>query len=311
MRIVFMGTPDFAVASLERLYGDGYDIAGVFTQPDKPRNRGMKVSFSPVKETAVKRGTPVYQPQSLKDFSVHETLRGLHCDLIVAVAYGNLLPREVLAIPALGCLNIHASILPKYRGAAPVQWAVLSGEHETGVTSIYMSERLDAGDIIHIKKTMIGGEETAEELYNRLGVLGAELLSETVRAISRGDVVRVPQRSEDSTPAPALKKEMAPIDWSKTAFQIKCAVRGLTPWPIATAEFDGTVFKVFSVDTGEKKTGKKPGEIVSAGRSGLEVACADGTVTIKELQAPGGRRMAASDYLRGHTLAAGHTHDGA
>jgi methionyl-tRNA formyltransferase len=301
MKIVYMGTPGFAVAPLERLYGDGRDVVGVFTQPDKPRNRGMKLSFSPVKEVAIANGTPVYQPLSLKDSGTVDILRGLKCELIVVVAYGKLLPRQVLELPSLGCVNIHASLLPRYRGAAPIQWAVLNGERETGVTSMYMDEELDAGDILYTKKTAIGDNETAEELYFRLSALGAGLLSETIYAVSRGEAVRVPQNHSEATYAPLLKKDMSPIDWTKTAQVIKCKVRGLIPWPIATTTINGAIVKVFSVEAGNK-TEKSPGEIVNAGQSGIEVACADGTVIIKELQPPGGKRMAAADYLRGHPI---------
>ena len=302
MRIVFMGTPDFAAMSLERLYTDGYDVAGVFTQPDKARKRGMKVSYSPVKETALAHGTPVFQPSSLRETEVHAQLAALRCDLIVVVAYGKLLPCEILSIPPLGCVNIHASLLPKYRGAAPVQWAVLSGEKETGVTAIYMSKELDSGDILLAKRTGIKDEETAAELYDRLSTLGAQLLSETAAAISRGETVRAPQIEAEATYAPSLTKDMSPIDWNKTAFEIQCAVRGLTPWPVATASVGGCVLRVFSVDIEANESDKMPGEVISAGQQGIKIACADAAVVIKELQAPGGRRMHAADYLRGHAL---------
>ena len=302
MRIVFMGTPDFAAKSLERLYFDGYDVAGVYTQPDKARKRGMRVSYSPVKETAITHGTPVYQPSSLRDTEVHAQLAALNCDLIVVVAYGKLLPGEILSIPPLGCINIHASLLPRYRGAAPVQWAVLNGESETGVTAIYMSKELDSGDILLAKKTRIDDDETAAELYDRLSTLGADLLSETALAISRGVTVRVPQIDAEATYAPSLHKEMSPIDWNKTAFEIQCAVRGLTPWPVATASVGGTVLRVFSVDIEANESEKMPGEIISADNRGIKIACADAAIIINELQAPGGKRMRASDYLRGHAI---------
>jgi len=302
MRIVFMGTPDFAKASLEKLYNDGHNIVGVFTQPDRPRSRGMKVTFSPVKELALSHGTPVFQPKTLKDGEAAEILRNLDCELIVAVAYGKLLPREILNIPQYGAINIHASLLPKYRGAAPIQWAILNGDKETGVTSMFMAEQLDAGDILLVGKTQIGADETAGELFQRLEILGADILSKTVAAITNGELRRVTQNHSEATYAPPLSKELSPLDWSDTAHNIKCKVRGLNPWPIATTEFKGTNYKVFSVDINEKKTGKQPGEIVSAGKYGLEVACADGSVIIKDLQAPGGKRMAAADHIRGNPL---------
>ena len=297
-----MGTPDFAAVSLTRLYDEGHDIAGVFTQPDKPRSRGMKVSFSPVKEVALSRGTPVCQPVSLKDGEALKQMQEMKCDLAAVVAYGKFLTRDMLQLPPLGCINIHASLLPEYRGAAPIAQAILDGADETGVTSIYLSDKLDAGDVILSKSTLIDEDETAGELYDRLSVLGAELLIETIDAIKHGRVSPQPQDNRKVTFAPPLNKEMSRIDWSETAQRIKCKVRGLNPWPVATAQWGGTVFKIFSVDINEKTTAHAPGEIVSSGTDGLEVACSDGVVLIKELQAPGGKRMSAADYLRGHSI---------
>ena len=297
-----MGTPVFAEKPLERLYFDNHDILGVFTQPDKPRNRGMKLSYSPVKELALKHGTPVYQPESLRGQDTAEILRTLKCDLIAVVAYGKLLPIEILRMPSNGCINIHGSILPKYRGAAPIQWAVINGERETGVTSQYMGEDIDAGDILQIKKTQIGDDETAGELFDRLSVLGADLLSETIDSISAGNATRIPQNNSEATYAPLIRKDLSPIDWTKTAHSIKCKVRGLNPWPVATTEIGGALYKVFTVEANGMKSGKVPGKVVSAGERGIEIACADGTVIIKELQAPGGKRMDAANYLRGHLI---------
>jgi methionyl-tRNA formyltransferase len=297
-----MGTPEFARKPLSRLYDDGFDIAGVFTQADKPRDRGMKVSFSPVKELALERGTNIFQPATLRDGTAEWILKELGCELIAVVAYGKLLPKEILDLPPLGCINIHGSLLPKYRGAAPIQHAILNGETETGVTSMYMSEGMDEGDILYTKKLTIEENETAAQLYDRLSSLSADLLSETLDAISRGTAKRLPQNHKEATFAPLLTKEFSPINWMEQALRIKNKVRGLIPWPVATMELDGKAFKVFSVDITNGNTGKSPGEIVSAGKHGLEVACADGTVIIKELQAPGGKRMAAADYLRGNPL---------
>jgi methionyl-tRNA formyltransferase len=302
MRIVFMGTPVFAQRPLELLYREGHDIAGVFTQPDKPQKRGMKVIISPVKELALRHGTPVYQPTSLKGGEAAEMLRKLKCELIAVVAYGRILTRDMLEVPYLGSINIHGSLLPKYRGAAPIQWAVINGEKETGLTSMYISDELDSGDTIYKRRTTIGEDETAGELYERLSLLAAELLKETIDAISRGEAPRVPQDHAEATFAPPLKKEMSPIDWTESASSIKNKVRGLNPWPVATTELGGTPFKVFRVETGGGTALSAPGSIVSAGRHGIEVACADGTVTIKELQTPGGKRMAADEYLRGNNI---------
>lgn len=297
-----MGTPDFAAKSLDRLYRDGRDIRGVFTQPDKPRNRGMKTTVSPVKALAEEHGTPVFQPAALRDGEALDILRELCPDLIAVVAYGKLLPREILELPGLGCVNIHGSLLPKYRGAAPVQWAVLNGEAETGVTSMHMAEAMDAGDIIMTKKTAIGPGETAGELTDRLGGLGAELLGETVAALEAGTAPRVPQNDRDATYAPPLTKDMAPIDWTKTAREIVCQIRGLDPWPVATADINGVTFKIFKAAATARPAVGKPGALLGAGPDGIEIACADGTVVLTELQAPGGKRMPASDYLRGHPL---------
>jgi len=302
MRIAFMGTPEFAAKSLRRLYADGFDITGVFTRPDKPRGRGMSVSSCPVKDLAQENGTPVFQPVSLKDGEAAGILRDLNCEMIAIVAYGRLLPREIIGLPVFGCLNIHASLLPKYRGAAPVQHAVLNGDRETGVTSMYVADELDTGDIIFSKTTQIGDDETAGELSDRLGLLGAELLSETVAAKMSGCAARFPQDHSIATFAPPLSKDLSPIDWTDTAYMIKAKVRGLNPWPVATMMLRGVAVKVFAVDFSIGQTGKAPGEIVCAGERGLEIACADGTVCIREMQAPGGKRMSPCDYLRGHAL---------
>ena len=302
MKIVFMGTPAFAAASLNQLYTDGHDICAVMTQPDKQRNRGMRLGISPVKELASAHGTPVFQPQTLKDGVAADILRGLKADLIAVVAYGKLLPLDILSLPECGCVNIHGSILPKYRGSAPVQRAVLNGERITGVTSMYMAPEMDAGDIILRKTTEIGEEETAGELYDRLAILGAGLLSDTVHAIASGTASRIKQNDADATYAPPLTKEMSPIDWTKTTREILCHIRGLNPWPVATTELGGTIFKVFKATGTQSITGLMAGTIVETGRDSLEVACADGTIIIKELQAPGGKRMSVADYLRGHPI---------
>ena len=305
MRIAFMGTPEFSVKSLERLYRDRHDIVGVFTQIDKPRNRGMKINFSPVKEFALSHDTTVYQPTTLRDGSFAEIVTKLQCDLIVVVAYGKLLPKEILSIPSRGCINIHGSVLPKYRGASPIQHAVINGDKETGVTSMYISEEMDAGDIILVKKTAISEDETSLDVSNRLSVLGAELLSETIDAISSNEAKRIPQKYTEATYAPMLTKEMAPIDWTKDALTIKNQVRGLIPWPIATMELNGKVLKVFKVEASGIVSGKDPGSIVSCDNRVLEIACADGTVIINEIQAPGGKRMHTSDYIRGNPIQIG------
>jgi len=298
-----MGTPVFAARSLERLYADGHDIAGVFTQPDRAGNRGMRVNFSPVKETALAHNTPVHQPATLKDGAAAELLRKIDCELIAVVAYGKLLTKEILDIPPLGAVNIHGSLLPKYRGAAPIQWAVMRGEKETGITSMYMAEEMDAGDMILAAKVRIGDDETAGQLHDRLSILGADVLSDTVKAISEGTVARIPQDHSKATYAPMLKNEICPIDWNETAHDIVNKVRGLNPKPAATMEYEGETIKVYAAEPGELKSSTlKPGQIVSRGNHGIEVSCAGGTVRIVELQAPGSKKMAAADFLRGRRI---------
>jgi len=295
-----MGTPEFAARSLGRLYEDGHEIAGVFTQPDKPRNRGMQLQESPVKALALARGAQVFQPKTLKDGEAAVRIRGLAPEIIVVVAYGKILPPSVLEIPPLGCVNVHGSILPKYRGAAPIQRAVLSGDRETGVTVMYMAEELDAGDIISVRRTPIGPAETSGALFDRMMDLGAKLLGETLPEIAAGQAERTPQDETAATFAPPLQKSEAPIDWARPPAEIHNHVRGLIPWPVATAELDGKVFKVFKVKP-ETREGT-PGEILSAGDDGILVACLEGSVLIEELQAPGKKRMRAGDYLRGNPL---------
>lgn len=304
MRIVFMGTPDFAAASLQKLLDESFDVVGVFTQPDKPKNRGMKLSPSPVKEIALKVGIPVFQPVKMRDGSALEDLKSLAPDLVVVVAYGRILPDELLSVPALGTINIHGSLLPKYRGAAPIQWAVLNGDTIAGVTSMYLATELDSGDIIYKTETEVGEFETAGELFGRLRDLGAELLVKTVRAIEAGTAPRTPQNAAEATFAPPLTKEMCPIDWTKTPREIVKHICGLNPWPIATAMLGGTDFHVFGAAYTGNQTGEAPGTVVSADpKKGIELACGGGeTLLITRLQAAGGKQMAAGDYLRGHPM---------
>lgn len=300
MRIVFMGTPDIAAICLKKLLADGFEVVGVYTQPDRPKGRGMKMVFSPVKEVAIAAGIPVYQPETFKDPEVVEQLRALAPDVVAAVAYGRILPQSVLEIPAKGCVNIHASLLPQYRGSAPYQWAVLDGQTETGVTAQFMAPKMDAGDMIDTAVTPIGPDETAGELLDRLAVLGADLLSKTMGRLRDGEVTATPQDESKVTFAPMLDKAMCPIDWNKTAQQIHDHVRGLHPWPVATAELGGTKFKIHATAIVDGKG--RPGELLALTKTGLIVACGEGAVEIRSLQAEGGKRMAAPDYFRGHPL---------
>ena len=282
MRILFMGTPEFAVASLRRLVEDGHEICGVFTQPDKPKNRGHKLTFSPVKEYALTQNLPVYQPLKMRDGEAEALVKQLAPELIVVAAYGKILPEEILNTPPYGSINVHSSLLPKYRGAAPINWAILDGEAETGVSIMYMAKELDAGDVILQKTTPIGEQEDAQALTARLAELGAQALSEAVEALRNGTASRTPQDASRQTYASMLSREMSPIDWNRTARQINCQVRGLIPWPCATTELAGQRFKIYET---------------------AEVACGDGrSLYLTQLQAEGGKRMAAAAYLLGHPM---------
>ena len=297
-----MGTPDIAATCLKQILQDGFEVVGVYTQPDRPKNRGMKLAFSAVKEVALQQGLPVFQPENFREEETVEQLRQLRPDVIAVVAYGRILPQRVLDIPALGCVNIHASLLPQYRGSAPYQWAVLDGRKETGVTAQYMALKMDAGDIIDVAKTSIAPNETAGELLDRLAVLGAGLLSSTLKKIGAGQAQRTAQDESLVSYAPMLDKTMCPIDWTKTAQQVHDHVRGLHPWPVATARIAGTNFKIHSTVVLDGKAGAAPGTVLALTKTGLQVACGEGAVEIRSLQAEGGKRMAAPDYFRGHPL---------
>ncbi len=300
MRVIFMGTPDIAATCFQKIIDGGFDIVAAYTQPDRPKGRGMKLVASPVKELALAHNIPVFQPESFKDDGVVEQLKSLQPDVIAVVAYGRILPQRVLDIPAKGCVNIHASLLPCYRGSAPYQWAVLDGCKETGVSAQYMKLQMDAGDVIDVAKTPIGENETAGQLLDRLAVLGAELLSKTLRRLEAGQAEAAAQDEAQVSYAPMLDKAMCPIDWSKTAQQVHDQVRGLHPWPVATATLAGTFFKIHETVVAEGEG--TPGQILGLTKSGLLVACGEGAVEIRSLQAEGGKRMAAPDYFRGHPL---------
>lgn len=302
MRVVFMGTPAFAVPSLRRLIADGHEVVAVFTQPDKPKNRGMKLIPTPVKEAAMEAGIPVFQPQSVRDEAVLEEIRQMKPELLAVAAYGKILPEALLQIPTVAAVNVHSSLLPKYRGAAPINWAILNGDEETGVTIQHLGVELDAGDIITVRKTPIDPQEDAAQLYDRLAQLGAEALSEAVAALADGTATRTPQGEADGPYAAMLSKEMSPIDWNKNAQTIVNQVRGLIPWPCAVTTLNGEQVKVFRAAVGEE-TKAAPGTVVSADKRGIAIAAGDGRqVVVLELQRPGSKRMAAADYLLGHPI---------
>ena len=305
MRILFMGTPEFAVEQLKRLVETGHEICGVSTQPDKPKNRGMKMTFSPVKEYALTHGLEVYQPTKMRDGNALAIVRELQPELIVVAAYGRILPEDILTLPPFGSINVHSSVLPKYRGAAPINWAILDGQKETGVTIMYMTRDLDAGDIVCSKKTDILPDEDAQELTHRLALLGADALEDAIEKIADGTAVRTPQDHSASTYAPMLSKDLSPMDWTRSAQALHDQVRGLIPWPCASMELGGKKVKVFKTRMGGG-INAAAGTILTAGKQGLEIACGDGhSLWILELQAEGGKRMLSADYLRGHPVEIG------
>ena len=302
MRIVFMGTPDFAVPSLQALLDAGHEVCAVYTQPDKPQGRRQILTAPPVKELAVRHGIPVYQPKTLKSEEEQARLRALAPTLIAVVAYGKLLPGAVLDIPPRGCVNVHGSLLPRWRGAAPIQWIVIAGDKTAGVTTMRMDEGLDTGDMLLTYQTPVGARETAGELFDRLAVEGARLLAETVERLDT--IVPRPQDDAQSCYARLLDKELAVIDWTKPAHQIDCLIRGLNPWPVALTTLAGERLKIYAAMP--CAGAGKPGEVIESDpKVGLTVACGTGALRLEEIQAVGGRRMRSADFLRGHAVEKG------
>lgn len=304
MRIVFMGTPDFAAASLNKLIDGNFDVIGVYTQPDRPKGRGMTTEFSPVKEIALQNNIPVYQPERIKNDEAKEFFKSLGAELLVVVAYGKILPDEFIYTPKYGAVNVHGSLLPKYRGSAPIQWSVLNGDDIAGVSTMYIASEMDSGDIIYQESTPVGEYETSGELFDRLKGIGANLLVRTIRDIESGKAPRIPQDTSRVTFTVQLDKTMSPIDWNNPSKKIIKHIYGLQPWPVATMELDGTVLKVYAAEYSDPcDTSVAPGTLLSAGKNGLRVACADGeTLLITQVQAPGKKRMNMSAYLLGHPI---------
>lgn len=301
MRIVFMGTPDFAVPSLQALYDTGHEVAGVFCQPDRPKGRGNKVEFCPVKQLAVAHGTPVFQPQRIRKDGA-EDLAALKPDLCVTAAFGQILSQENLDVPKIGTVNVHASLLPKYRGSAPINWAIIHGETETGVTTMMTDKGMDTGDILLQREVEVLPGENAGQLVDRLAKVGAELLIETLGAIERGDCPRRRQEESEATYFPLLKKEMGKMDFAKSARQLCDFVRGMTPWPGAYAG----PYKVLEAAPEAYDGPEVPGVILRADpKGGLAVRCGEGALNLVRIQAAGGKPMNARDYLRGHMMEAG------
>lgn len=302
MRIVFMGTPDFAVPSLQALIDAGHDVCAVYTQPDKPQGRKQILTAPPVKTLALEHDIPVFQPNTLKNEDEQARLRELAPEVIIVVAYGKLLPKAVLDIPPHGCINVHGSLLPRWRGAAPIQWAVIAGDEMAGVTTMQMAEGLDTGDMLLTYETKVGEKETAGELFDRLAQSGAELLTQTL--VKLDEITPRPQDDAQSCYAHMLDKQMAVIDWSKSAHEIDCLIRGLNPWPIALTTLSGERLKVFAA---EKAAGNgEPGAVLEADpKKGLTVACGEGALKLTEIQLVGGKRMKTTDFLRGHAIEVG------
>ncbi len=299
MKVIFFGTPDFAVNILQAVFNSEYEISAVVTVPDKPKGRGRVLSFSPVKEFALKNNLPVLQPENLKDENFVDQLRSFNADVFVVVAF-RILPEEVFSIPAKGAFNLHASLLPKYRGAAPIQWALIKGEKETGVTTFFLKKKVDTGNIILQKKTEIEEEDDLGTLYDKLSKLGAEATLETLKMIEEGNVKPLPQDDSLATPAPKITKEICKIDWNKTAEEIRNLIRGLSPVPGAFFERNGKVYKVFKAKVVESN-GLREGEIKQTKKE-IFVGCKNSTLQILVIQPEGRKRMTADEFLRGYSL---------
>lgn len=303
MRVLFMGTPDYSVKTLKALVDEGFDVAAVFAQPDKPVGRKQILTPPPVKEFAESRGIPVYQPVTLRDGKALEIIKEINPDVIVVVAYGKILPEEILNFPKYGCINGHASLLPKYRGASPIQWCIVCGEKQTGVTIQVMDKGIDTGDILNTAVVDIGEEETAEELFDRLSVVSADLMIKTLKNIENKTATAVKQNDAEATYAPIIKKEMAHLDFSKTAYELKCAVRGYYSWPCAFCFIEGKRIKVISADVVE---GKGEAGTVIDNNGKLVIACGDNTaLELKTVQPEGSKVMAASQMLCGFKIPVG------
>lgn len=304
MRAIFMGTPEFAVPTLQALI-DHHEVIGVVTQPDKQRGRGKKVQFPPVKEKAVEYNIPVYQPVRAKEKAFIETLRQLNPDVIVVVAYGQILPESILNIPKYGCINVHGSLLPKYRGAAPIQWAVLDGEEKTGITTMFMEKGLDTGDMLDKVEVVLDSKETAGTLHDKLMEAGADLLLETLKKLEAGTAVRTKQDDSKSCYAKMLSKEMGKIDFTKSANEIERLIRGMNPWPSAYTSMSGKTMKIWDADVVEYQGNEKPGTIVDVTKDSILVATGENALALKEIQLAGKKRMQVQAFLLGRSVEKG------
>ena len=306
MNVIFMGTPDFAVPTLQMLIDEGHTISAVVTQPDRPKGRGNKVLMPPVKELALQYGIEVLQPERVKgneEFLMH--IKALNPDVMIVVAYGKILPEAVLEVPKLGCINIHGSLLPKYRGAAPIQWSVLNGEAVTGVTIMYMDKGMDTGDMLYKKEIVLDQDETYASLHDKMKEVGATALKEAWPLIVNGGKERMKQNEDEATYAPPIQKALGEIKWEKSNYEIDALVRGLNPWPAAYTYYDGQMMKIWNVSMGVGQTEYEPGTIIEVDKEGIHVQTGNGILIIKEIQAPNKKRMPVSEYIKGNTIEAG------
>lgn len=306
MRVIFMGTPDFAVGTLHALAESEHEILAVVTQPDKPKGRGKALQPTPVKEEALRYGIPVYQPKKVREEEFQAVLRELNPDLIVVVAFGQLIPKSILELPRYGCVNVHASLLPKYRGAAPIQWAVIDGEKESGVTIMKMDEGLDTGDMIAKAVVPLAADETGGSLFDKLSQIGAQLLIDTIPALEAGTAVCEKQPQESPTPyAAMLNKKMGLIDWNQDASVIECLIRGLNPWPSAYTYLKGKTLKIWQAKVVERQQEAEPGTVICVDKKQLVVACKTNALSIQRLQLEGKKQMETEAFLRGYTIDSG------
>ena len=302
MKIVFMGTPDIAKGCLQKLIDEKLDVVGVVTQADKPIGRGKKMGMPPVKELALEHNIPVYQPAKARDEEFINTLKEINPDLIIVVAYGQILPKALLDIPKFGCVNVHVSLLPKYRGAAPINWVIINGEQKTGVTTMYMNEGLDTGDIILQSEFALSDEITAGELHDKMKDRGADVLIETLKQIEKGTAPRIPQNHEEFTYAPMMNKALGEINWSKSAREIHNLVRGVNPWPSAYTTYEGSTMKVWKTEVLNETSDKESGTILKVDKDGIRISTKDNVVLVKEIQMPGKKRVLVSEYIKGNNI---------
>ncbi len=305
MRALFMGTPDFAATILERIIQAGHEVIGVVTQPDKQKGRGHEISFSPVKELAIKQGLRIYQPVKVKDALFLKDMEELKPEIILVAAFGQILPKAFLDIPPYGCINVHASLLPKYRGAAPIQYSILDGEPETGITIMHMDVGIDTGDIILQKAIPITKEETGGSLFDKLALLGGELLLEAMELLENNTAPRIAQDNDKATNVKVIDKEMGRIDFMQPAVKLERLIRGLNPWPSAYTKIDGKTLKLWKAEVVPGNITAEPGEVVAVGKDSISVMTGEGILVIKELQLEGKKRMAVDAFLRGYPIAAG------